>query len=740
MPLSNKPLSQLPGEDGVRRRRLEGALSAAGRKGADLSWLGERMEDTQDSESLRQDLEELERQGEAVEWNRRWYAVRFTNWRVGRLEALRGGRALARTGADGEAGYLVRRGDLNGARDGDLVLLKPRRGKRRRHSSLPEASVSKVLERRWRTMVGRLARDGRGWLLEPFDTRARLEVRLEDGQREDNDALRVGDYAVVGLLDRPAAAGRAWGRVVEVLGSIDEAGVDLLAVLRHFEIPELLPEAVTQSISDLPEDPSEEDLEGRLDLSTTVTVTIDGETARDFDDAISVRPDGKGGFELGVHIADVSHYVVEGSALDLEAYRRGTSVYFPERAVPMLPERLSNGLCSLRPGVPRLTLSAFLEVDRKGEIRARRFATSWIRSARRLTYEEVAGLLEGARKEDEAEYAEVLPMLRHARALRDLLFQRRLRGGSLDLDMPEVELRLDDEGGVTAIEPAKRTVAHRMIEEFMIAANEAVATELSKYEVAAVHRVHDPPGGQAYEELRSALAAVGYTLPGDLESLSPEPLQRLLGKVEGEPLQALVSGLVLRSMQRAEYRVDGGGHFALALGHYLHFTSPIRRYPDLVVHRQLKKRLADAVPDSAMLVERLGRVAAHTSRTERRAESAEREVRKWKKVRFLSDRIGELFNGTITGVQPFGLFVQLDDFLVDGLIPVRRLADDFYLFEVDRQRLVGEASGRVFRLGDAVEVVLSGVDVAARMIDFDVPGMPPPVRRRSDRPRPRSLR
>lgn len=731
----------LPGEDGVQLRFLLEALEGAGRKGADTEWLAGRLRGEHEPESLRRDLQALERRGEAVEWNRRWYAMRFTDWRVGRLESLRGGRALARTGAGGEAGYLLRRGDLNGARDGDLVLIKPRRRKKGRgYGGLPEASVSKVLERRWRTMVGCLARDGRGWRLEPFDTRARMEVRLEDAPASLADRMEVDDYVVVSLLDRPAAEGRAWGRVLEVLGPLDRPGVDLLAVLRHFEIPEAFPEEVLESIGALPEDPSEADRAGRLDLSGVVTVTIDGETARDFDDAISVRPVDRGGFELGVHIADVSHYVVEGSALDVEAYRRGTSVYFPERAVPMLPERLSNGLCSLRPEVPRLTLSAFLEVDREGEIVGRRFATSWIRSARRMTYGEVARLLDDPRPGDEAEYGEILTMLRQAETLRGLLLRRRMRGGSLDLDLPEVELRLDEDGQVSAIEPAERTVAHRLIEEFMIAANEAVATELSAHEVGAIHRVHDPPGAQAYEELRAALAAVGYTLPSDLEALSPEPFQRLLGKIEGQALQALVSGLILRSMQRAEYRTEGGGHFALALRHYLHFTSPIRRYPDLIVHRQLKKRLREEDGDGALLGERLERIAAHSSRTERRAESAEREARKWKKVRFLSERVGETFLGTITGVQPFGLFVQLDEYLVDGLIPVRRLADDFYLYEADRQRLIGEASGRIFRLGDSLEVVLTNVDVAARMLDFEVPGMPPPRRRQGDRPRPRSLR
>jgi ribonuclease R len=710
---------------------LRQALRSAGRGGADLHSLVEAVADQSDEEGVRRALAELERGGEAVEWNRRWYALRYTSWRVGRVEALRGGRALVRSGAAGEAGYLLRRGDLNGARDGDLVLVKPRRRKRRRHYSLPEASVSKVLERRWRSLVGRLVRAGRGWGLEPFDSRSQLDVRLDPPSTDLEGTLEEFDYVVVELLDRPAGDTRAWGRVTERLGKLEDPGVDALAVLRHFDIPEAFPVEVVRIADGLPESPTTADREGRLDLSDRTIVTIDGALARDFDDAISVETTASGGFRLGVHIADVSHYVPEGSPLDHEAYKRGTSVYFPERAVPMLPEALSNGLCSLRPDVPRLAVTVFLDIDRQGKVVGRRFESSWIRSRRRLTYGEVTRLLREPAEGDAEEYGAVLRLLEDGEELMERLLRRRLDQGSLDLDLPEVRLRLDDVGRTVEVRPAERTVAHRMIEEFMIAANEAVATELTLSEIPAVYRVHDPPGPDSYAELRTALASIGFTLPDTMETLGPEPLQRLLAMAEGRPQQPLISGLVLRAMQRAVYRAEDAGHFALAKRHYTHFTSPIRRYPDLVVHRRLKSSLAEGDPGSSPVAGRLERIAEWASRTERRAESAERELVKWKKIRFLEGRVGELFAGRITGVQPFGLFVELDGILVDGLIPVRSLADDYYRFEEERQRLIGEVSDRVFRLGDAVEVVLAEVDAAARSLEFALPGMPRPRRRRS---------
>jgi ribonuclease R len=547
--------------------------------------------------------------------------------------------------------------------------------------------------------------------------------------------------------------------VVEHLGSIDATGTDVAVVLRHYGIPEDFPPEVLAAAEGLPENPSPADWKDRSDLRKVLTVTIDGESARDFDDALTCEELGKERWRFGVHIADVSHYVTPGSALDREAYRRGTSVYYPERAVPMLPERLSNGLCSLRPGVPRLAMSVFLDVDADGRLLRRRFARSVIESDRRLTYGEVARVLEDERPGDAKEYGEVLPLLRRCRAVMEVLHAERSRRGSIDFDLPSGDVVLDTDGTTVGVTPAERTVAHRIVEEMMIAANEAVAEELDAAGVPALYRVHDAPSQDDLEGLAEVLGSFGIRLPRDLERLHPRHLQAALEEAEGKPSEPLVSTLVLRTMQRALYSPECRGHYALASRFYTHFTSPIRRYPDLVTHRQLAAWIAagenggdnggggnggggngkaatggdDASPFP--LAERLDGIARHTSFTERRAESSERDLLQWKKVRFLADRVGETFHGRITGVQPFGLFVQLDDLHVDGLVPIRTLGDDYYLFEPESHRLVGDNQGRVFRLADPVEVRLAGVSLAHRGLDLEIADLEEPPRRRRGRRR-----
>jgi ribonuclease R len=458
-------------------------------------------------------------------------------------------------------------------------------------------------------------------------------------------------------------------------------------------------------------------------------ITIDGESARDFDDAVSIERLENGFFRLGVHIADVAHYVQEGTPLDSEAYRRGTSVYYPDRAIPMLPEGLSNGLCSLRPNVPRLTLSAFLDIDRDGHIVASRFAETVIRSARRMTYNEVRRILEEPQSgdtADAAEYGAVLPALREMHVLMTILHHARLVRGSIDFDLPEGNVELGTDGTVVGVTAAQRNIAHRIIEEFMIAANEAVAQELETRGVPALYRVHDQPSPDRLAELRDLLAPLGITLRGNYDSLHPTFLQEVVKQAQGTPAEPFVSSVVLRTMQRAVYSPECRGHYALASRYYAHFTSPIRRYPDLVVHRSLRALLrgGEELAERLKIADRLPAMGEHTSLTERRAEQSERDLLQWKKVRFLADRVGDTFPGRITGVQPFGFFVQLDELFVDGLVPIRSLADDYYLYESDAHRLVGEHKRRVFQLADAVEVELTGVSLRHRGLDFKIAGMP----------------
>ncbi|HTQ79480.1 MAG TPA: ribonuclease R, partial [Thermoanaerobaculia bacterium] len=744
--MSNGGVRSLPGTEATGSEKALALLDEGGREGllfADLAqgWrLGREggdgtmdgpltAEAAEDTEELRSALAALAASGRAFEAEGRWVSVRQSGYRSGVIERLESGDALLKTprasvaagaaggGRDGEASFFVPRRHLKGALDGDTVLVRvlahKRTGGGRR---LPEVAVVRVLATRYTTLVGTVEVDPEGYrTLGPFDSRVPLELDLMGA-----DELAAGTFVVAqverrGLRDREGRGARA--RVLEVLGDPEEPGVDVKVVLRHHGIPDEFPEEVLSLARSLPTAPQAADLAGRLDLTGEVIVTIDGESSRDFDDAISISRLPVGGFRLGVHIADVAHYVREGEGLDAEAYRRGTSVYYPERAVPMLPERLSNGLCSLVPAAPRLTVSAFLDLSEAGEVRSRRFAETVIRSARRLTYTEVRRVLEEPRPEDAAEYGEVLPRLLLMRELMEILLAMRSARGSLDFDLPEGDVELDTDGTMVGVLPEERNIAHRIVEEFMIAANEAVAFELVSRDCPALFRVHDAPSPERLEELRDLLLPLGIELPDDLVDLHPEALKRVLEQAAGRPDEHFVSSVVLRTMQRAFYDPQCRGHYALASRYYTHFTSPIRRYPDLLVHRRLKALLAgraEAEAAATDLVARLPAIASHTSATEKRAEQSERDLLQWKKVRFLADRVGERFAGRITGVQPFGLFVQLDTYYVDGLVPIRTLGDDYYLYEAESHRLIGERHGRVFKLADAVEVELLGADLRHR--------------------------
>jgi ribonuclease R len=711
------------------RQEVLDRLDEAGRDGMEAGHLRRKVD--AGPEELEGALERLQTEGKAVEMDGRWFLPKHTGWSVGVVERLEEGDALIRPGRRDEPSFFVRRRNLKKAMDGDRVVVR-RLGKSRPWDDRPaEGIVVKVLGQRFQTLVGTLETDDRGyrWLI-PFDPKATgLELPVEGA-----DEVPDGHYVVV-AVDRIGRANQ--GRLVEVLGDPEVPGVDVLVVLRHYEIPEEFPEEVLAAAAAFPADPRPEDWAGREDLRDRVIVTIDGESARDFDDAVSIERLPQGAYRLGVHIADVAHYVKEGEALDLEAYRRGTSVYYPERAIPMLPEGLSNGLCSLRPNVPRLTMSVFMDIDRHGRILGRRFTETVIQSSRRLTYNEVRRILEEPQEGDVAEYGRVLSALLEMGKLMKILNNARSARGSLDFDLPEGDVVLDTDGVMVGVLPEQRNVAHRLIEEFMIAANEAVAWELVSHEVPGLFRVHSPPNPERLEELQDLLATFGLTLRGELEDLQPAALQDILSKVHGRPEEHLVSSVVLRTMQRAVYDPECLGHYALDSEFYCHFTSPIRRYPDLVVHRQLKEHLHGRAPEATertRLIGRLPVMADHTSQTEQRAEKSERDLLQWKKVRFLADRAGEKFPGRITGVQPFGLFVQIDEYYVDGLVPIRTMVDDFYRYEPEGHRLVGERNGRIFRLADRVEVVLVGASPKVRGLDFTLADMPEPEARPSAGP------
>jgi ribonuclease R len=525
---------------------------------------------------------------------------------------------------------------------------------------------------------------------------------------------------VVEITRWPTATRGPVGRVVEVLGRIDEPGVDTQIIIRKFGIPDRHSDEAVAEAMRLGTVVKDRDIRGRTDFRGVTTVTIDGEHARDFDDAITIERLSNGHFWLGVHIADVSHYVTEGSALDEEAYERGTSVYFTERAVHMFPSELATGLCSLNPNVDRLVQSCLMEVDRQGSVVRYEIHDGVINSDARMTYTAVNAILTDRDPETMFEYQGFVLMFELMRDLFDILNRRRRRRGSIDFDLPEAEVILSEIGEIEAIVASERNIAHRLIEEFMLLANETVAAHLEGQAVPALHRVHEAPDTKKVEDFEAFITPLGYSLAARGRALTPKHFQKLIDRMRGTPEERPIAALMLRTMQKARYDAVSLGHFGLAVEHYTHFTSPIRRYPDLVVHRMLREPRQGPIADARReeLEEELPETARHASEMERRADDAERELLQWKKVRFMANKVGDEYSGYITGVAPFGLFVELVEHYVEGLVHVSSMADDYYRFVEQEHVLRGEHTKKMYRLGDRVDVQVVRVDMERRQVDL----------------------
>jgi len=672
----------------------------------------------------RKALEQMVTAGEIVETRTgRFGLPEKMNLVVGRLECKPGGFGFVvpeKKDPKLARDVYVSGAGLGEALHGDRVLARIERTVR---DGRPEGRIIEVLERASQRMVGRLEADVAGATVLPFDSRFLYQVQVPTGAL---GGAKPGEMVVVELTRYPGPFRSPMGRVVEVLGRVEDPGVDVRVMIAKYELPdEFAPEVLVQAerISAVVEPAA---LAGRTDFRAERIVTIDGETARDFDDAVRVQLLPNGHFQLAVHIADVSHYVAEGSPLDREAFLRGTSVYFPERAVPMLPERLSNGICSLNPGVDRLTQSVLVEVSPNGRIVNYEFHDGVIRSRARMTYTAVRQILVDRDRETRARYRELLPEFERMLELYQILQLRREKRGSIDFDLPEPQILLDVEGVMTGVVAAERNVAHRLIEEFMLLANEVVAGHLTHLGTGSLYRVHEEPNPDKVEAFEEFIRGFGYALRGSNEPLKPKNFQRLLTKIAGKPEERLISYLMLRSMAQARYQMENVGHYGLAAPLYTHFTSPIRRYPDLVVHRLLRE-VRDASPPSAErqeeLVRTLPEVGQHSSRTERRAAEAEQELVDWKKVRFMADKVGDVLAGYVTGVTGFGLFVELEEYFVEGLVHISTLVDDYYRFDERRHTLSGESSRKIYRLGDRLEVLIVRVDLEKRRIDLAIEGL-----------------
>ena len=634
-------------------------------------------------------------------------------------------------GLDGD--LYIAGANLNQAMHGDRVVA---RVEHRRSEGRAEGRIVRILERATDQLVGRLEADESGLAyVVPFDRRLVMDVHIPKGESGEATA---GQLVVVALTRFPTPNRGPVGRVTEVLGNLDTPGVDTELVIRKCGIPDNQPDAAVAEARKLGSQVRPRDIKGRHDFRARQTVTIDGETARDFDDAITLEKLPNGHFWLGVHIADVSHYVPEGSALDAAAYERGTSVYFPDRAVHMFPEELSTGLCSLNPDVDRLVQSCLMEIDARGTVCRYEIHDGVIHSDARMTYADVNAILVDRDPDTRARYASLVPMFELMNELFNALNARRRRRGSIDFDLPAAEFLMDDEGRVEAIVAAERNQAHRIIEECMLIANETVASHLEEEGTPSLFRVHESPDPLKVEEFEDFTTSLGYSLGAPSEGVAPRHFQRLLQRLRGKPEERPVAFLMLRTMQQARYDIQNRGHFGLAAPSYTHFTSPIRRYPDLVVHRALRETRLGARPASARAArsEALPEVARHTSEVERRAEDAEREVVQWKKVRFMADKVGDEFTGYVTGVTAFGLFVELVEHFVEGLVHISSMADDYYTFFERQHELRGENSRKVYRLGDVVKVQLVRVDREHRKLELALVEVLERVRRREAQPRP----
>ena len=633
---------------------------------------------------------------------------------VGTLDSTRRGAGFVvpEKKKEGESDVFVPPHKLGGAVHGDRVVTRVE-GRRGRDN--PEGRIIQVLDRARTQVVGTLQRGKRFGFVVPDNTRLGFDVYVPE---EDLNQATEGQKVVVSIEDWGDGTKSPEGRVIEVLGDPDSPGVDILSIIKTHELDQVFPEEVEKRARELVVD-FDAEAKRRLDLRDKTVFTIDPHDAKDFDDALSIERLGDDRYEIGVHIADVSHYVEEGGPVDLEAYERGTSVYLVDRVIPMLPEHLSNGLCSLKPNEDRLTFSVILTIDGEAKVHEFSIRETVIRSRFRLTYQEAQDLIESRTPRDE--HKALLWELQTLRRLAKVLRGKRAERGSLDFDLPEAIVELDAEGFPIDIQESVRLDSMRLIEEFMLLANETVAHEASRLEVPFVYRVHDRPAPEKLEQIRGFVEALGYRMPNPKQGkVAPRIFAEVIAQARGKREEELINTVILRSMKQARYQVNNIGHFGLAADDYTHFTSPIRRYPDLVVHRLLKRLLAGErwKRDRERQVSGLEKITDHCSVEERNAVEAERDSIDLKKVEFMERHLGDEFDGTISGVTSFGMFVRLEKYFVEGLIHFHVLSDDYYEFHEDKYALIGRNTGRRFRLADAVRVRVEGVDKERRQIDF----------------------
>jgi len=671
--------------------------------------------DTKQSEDFSNLLEDMVNEGLVIKTRKKRYgAPERMGLILGRLQVHQKGYGFVISDRPEVSDVFVPANFMNGAMNNDRVIARVNVSNNETRKS--EGEVIRILKRANTEVVGVYEDSKNFGFVVPDDPRINIDIFIP---KSETNGAKDGYKVVCEITKWPEARRNPEGKVIEVIGHKNDVGTDILSVMRKFKLTPEFPNDVDLEVAKVKDEVPEEEKANRKDLRSIQMVTIDGADAKDLDDAISIEKLSNGNYKLGVHIADVTHYVREGMALDREALERGTSVYLVDRVIPMLPPKLSNGICSLNPRVDRLTLSVFMEIDDNGKVVSHEVVEGLINIDERMIYEDVSNILENDDQELKQRYSNLLDMFKMMEDLCGVLRGRREVRGAIDFDFPEAKVILDDQGKPIEIKKYERRIANRMIEEFMLVCNETVAEYFYWQNAPFVYRVHEDPSLERLEEFNKFIHNFGYHLKGLTTSIHPKSLQDLLEKVAGTKEEKLINTLMLRSLKKARYASHNLGHFGLAAKYYCHFTSPIRRYPDLEIHRIIKESINGKLKGQRLdqLNAMVPNIADQSSIRERVADEAERETVDLKKAEYMAERVGEEYDGIVSGVTSFGMFIELDN-TIEGLVRLSSLIDDYYIFNSDQHMLIGERTKKMYRMGDSVKIKVSKVDIIQREIDF----------------------